>query len=383
MQISTHILQQYPLSNPNRDLSGAPKSFYFGGYRRSAISAQCLSRSARFSQAYLNVVEESQRFIRSRDFSPKVLDICASMGCDEATSYEIVDCFDKIFCAKEKEGKKNSKSAKNTKKNDAQAEENGDSDSKSAVLATLGVNELYALVEHFQDANNRQTFLAANKDTAQNKLIGPVIQDLTNIDIASFGRFFASNTMKDFNVRKSVTYGFAMSVHEIEEYHDDFTAVDDLAINSGAAHLNLRSSHGSLFYRFSNIDCNLMWENLRGVKESLRLGVKANLLGTIYAQPSGHRGQFGQVTLPDHILITISDNAATAIDMAKAYLKPVQPDLNEAVKRLHSTYQRYANVYGIEDRQFILTLSDECAFSESAKVARNIDELVASVLELI
>ena len=247
----------------------------------------------------------------------------------------------------------------------------------------MGVNELYALTEHFADANNREAFLAAKGDSAQQKLIAPVIEGLTNIDTASFGRFFATSAMNGFDVRKAVTYGFAMSVHEIEEYHDDFVAADDLAANGGAGHLNLRSSHGSLFYRYSNIDVDLMSQNLNNVQDSVKLAVKANILGAIYAQPSGHRGQFGQVTLPDHILITVTDNAAMALDMAKAYVKPVQPDLNEAISRLHATYQRYDKAYGIGARQFVMSLGGDFSAAENTNVARSIDELVASVLELI
>ena len=47
MFVEVHILQNYALSNLNRDDTGAPKGCVFGGRRRARISSQCLKRAVR------------------------------------------------------------------------------------------------------------------------------------------------------------------------------------------------------------------------------------------------------------------------------------------------------------------------------------------------
>ena len=47
--IQLHYLTVYPLSNPNRDDLGRPKSAQFGGVNRLRISSQSLKRAARLS----------------------------------------------------------------------------------------------------------------------------------------------------------------------------------------------------------------------------------------------------------------------------------------------------------------------------------------------
>ena len=49
--IQLHLLTTYPVSNPNRDDLGRPKSANFGGVNRLRISSQSLKRAARTSDA--------------------------------------------------------------------------------------------------------------------------------------------------------------------------------------------------------------------------------------------------------------------------------------------------------------------------------------------
>ena len=49
--LQLHYLTVYPLSNPNRDDLGRPKTAVFGGANRLRISSQSLKRAARLSDA--------------------------------------------------------------------------------------------------------------------------------------------------------------------------------------------------------------------------------------------------------------------------------------------------------------------------------------------
>src|SRR5690606_31487760 len=47
MFVEVHVIQNYALSNLNRDDTGAPKTCEIGGVRRARISSQCLKRAVR------------------------------------------------------------------------------------------------------------------------------------------------------------------------------------------------------------------------------------------------------------------------------------------------------------------------------------------------
>ena len=49
--LQLHYLTVYPLSNPNRDDLGRPKTAIYGGAPRLRISSQALKRAARLSPA--------------------------------------------------------------------------------------------------------------------------------------------------------------------------------------------------------------------------------------------------------------------------------------------------------------------------------------------
>ncbi len=50
MFIELHMIQNFALSNLNRDDTGSPKDCEFGGYRRARISSQCLKRAIRHDE---------------------------------------------------------------------------------------------------------------------------------------------------------------------------------------------------------------------------------------------------------------------------------------------------------------------------------------------
>ena len=52
MLIEIHLLQNFAPSNLNRDETGSPKDAYFGGYRRSRVSSQCIKRRVRWDKDF-------------------------------------------------------------------------------------------------------------------------------------------------------------------------------------------------------------------------------------------------------------------------------------------------------------------------------------------
>src|SRR5690606_31161673 len=64
--VQIHALTAYPLSNPNRDDTGRPKTASFGGVPRLRISSQAMKRAIRVSPVFReplegNIGERTQR----------------------------------------------------------------------------------------------------------------------------------------------------------------------------------------------------------------------------------------------------------------------------------------------------------------------------------
>lgn len=52
MLIEIHMMKSFPPTNLNRDVSGAPKTCYYGGVQRGRISSQCLKHAWRENSAF-------------------------------------------------------------------------------------------------------------------------------------------------------------------------------------------------------------------------------------------------------------------------------------------------------------------------------------------
>ena len=66
MFVEVHVIQNYALSNLNRDDTGAPKTCEFGGARRARISSQCLKRAVRTYFREEAVIPSRQLSYRTR-----------------------------------------------------------------------------------------------------------------------------------------------------------------------------------------------------------------------------------------------------------------------------------------------------------------------------
>ena len=106
--LQLHYLTVYPLSNPNRDDQGRPKSASYGGAPRLRISSQALKRAARLSDVMQtdlmgHLGERTQRI------GEVIRDTLKAKGIDGDTASElavkVADVFGKIDDKARKEGR--------------------------------------------------------------------------------------------------------------------------------------------------------------------------------------------------------------------------------------------------------------------------------------
>jgi hypothetical protein len=59
LNVEIHMLQNFTLTNLNRDLTNAPKMCQFGGVKRSRVSSQCKARATRMHDFFTKAIQEA------------------------------------------------------------------------------------------------------------------------------------------------------------------------------------------------------------------------------------------------------------------------------------------------------------------------------------
>ena len=304
--LQLHYLTVYPLSNPNRDDQGRPKSATYGGAPRLRISSQALKRAARLSdvmQADLmgHLGERTQRVgevIRNTLTAEGIDDDAAS---DLAA--KVADVFGKI---------------------DAKAKKNNGL-IRTRQLAFVSPDERACAVD------------LARKAAKGEKL--PDIKDLKRAvlrradgaaDVAMFGRMLADDP--DFNRDAAVQVSHALTTHRALVEDDFYTAVDDLKLpaeDAGAGFVGEAGFGSGVFYTYACVNTDLLKENLKGdvALAARSAGALTEALAT--ATPSGKRNSFAHQTFASFVMAEKGDRQPRSL--AGAFFKPVTgEDLLEA-----------------------------------------------------
>lgn len=180
-------------------------------------------------------------------------------------------------------------------------------------------------------------------------------------EIAAFGRFFAS--LDNMKVNGAFSFAHTIGTSESENDADDFTAVDDLRPNVGAAHMGSTAISASPMFSEMSCNFNLLVDNLKGnVKEALNVLGKV-LKGFALTVPGGKQHSMFSKPLPEYVCIEILD---TELSMADAFYMPVRPTEKESsavksVKQLVKVRNAKYSTYGIvcHERAEVCPLSED------------------------
>lgn len=383
--VEVHILQPVPPANLNRDDTGSAKDVIFGGARRARISSQAQKRAVRRYLQECHLLSPADLAVRTRllveqELVPRFTERPAeevravARGMLAALGLGI----DKEFHRKRHQ-------------------------IRTEYLLFLGRREIDALAETMRENWDvlRQavsTSSSEKKDdlaTAVKKHLPTVLKNrlesLLNggkaVDLALFGRMLADRPESSTDAACQVAH--ALSTHRVEREFDYYTAVDDLLPReeAGAGMVGDLEFYTATFYRYANIDLDLLVHNLQGDTDLAARAVEAFMRAFILTLPSGKQNTFAAYTQPAFVGLLARSRAAPR-NLAAAFEKPVRPQENKSltglsVEALLRYWKALDDAYGrsVEERIAILNLTDADVDYHQEHRKGNLDEAISEIMQ--
>ena len=320
--VQLHYLTVYPLSNPNRDDQGRPKSASYGGVPRLRISSQALKRAARLSDVMQDGLA-GHLGERTQRIGEMIRDTLAAEGADAETASElaihVADIFGKIDDNARKE-----KDLIRTRQ-----------------LAFISPEERACAMDLARRA-------AAGERLPGNAELKKMVLRRADgaVDVAMFGRMLADDP--DFNRDAAVQVSHGLTTHRAMVEDDFYTAVDDLkrpSEDAGAGFVGEAGFGSGVYYIYACVDAGLLLENLQGDKDlaARATGALAEALAT--ATPSGKRNAFAHQTYASYVRAEAGGRQPRSL--AGAFLKPAEGVdlLNASIDALQETETAMTRAY--------------------------------------
>jgi len=358
--LAFHWIQTLPISNPNRDRTGAPKTTYYGGGMRGRISSQSWSRQVReafnakwdgdagnrsrlwadrlaqrlhieleyertdaLTVAFLMLSATGAKADKAETFRSGQTDVLMFLSHTElqelvaiARRYQpdidaILEVLRPIVIKSLNEGKVPSLEPSKKKGKGKDKSKKNTEESKEDQLDFSGLKELHDRV---------QKAVICNKETSA-------------ADIALFGRFLAS--LSDANIDGSLSRAHMVTTHTVAVETDFWTAMDDFSrssgnedeeekAGSGAGHLGDRPQTSGVYACSCAVDLGQLQTNL-GKDGDYKKVISTFIPALITAsRGKGYIHQFHHQSLPN--LFAVEFTEACPLNCLTAFEKPVFVD---------------------------------------------------------
>lgn len=317
--IQIHYLTSYPASNLNRDDLGRPKTVNYGGKNRIRISSQCLKRTWRTSDEFINYVGNNGKRTRQ---------ICIDIYNEKIKDYpsqstELMNNLNelKMYLTNEKVKAKKQISLENL---------------QLSQLVYLNEAEIDFFKKTIDSSLINKTKPDLIKFTTSSQLI-------SNADVSLFGRMFASNPSLDIEAAVQVSHAF--TVHESQIESDYFTAIDDIvSANKGSAHIGEKEFGSGLFYGYLCINYDLLLKNLTFNAELAKKSIEGLINAVAKVAPSGSQNSYGANSQANFVLLELGNNQPRSF--AHAFLKPIWKDYeSQAIQQIHDLKNKLELIY--------------------------------------
>ncbi len=321
--LQLHYLTVYPLSNPNRDDLGRPKSATYGGAVRLRLSSQALKRAARLSDVMQDDLK-GKMGDRTQRIGEVIRDALKQAGASADRAAEIAKDVADVF------GKIDDKAFRDGK-------------IRTRQLAFISPDERECALELARKA------LAGEKLPANADLKELVLRTADGaVDVAMFGRMLADDPK--FNREAAVQVSHALTTHRALVEDDFYTAVDDLkhpSEDAGAGFVGYAGFGSGVFYTYACVDAGLLTENLGGDAALAGRGAGALAAALATATPSGKRNSFGHQTFASYVRAECGDRQPRSL--AGAFFKPVEDAdlLGASISALEATADQMDRAYGV------------------------------------
>ena len=246
-RIEFHILQSFPVTCLNRDDVGAPKTAIVGGSTRARVSSQAWKRPVRMALQDFGI----KLAIRSKLIADYVDKACIKLG---ATEEQAKACGEAISASLSKDTL------------------HFFTESEAVAFATFAQEQAF-------DSSKIK-----DKDIQKlaKKTFNPAIDGL---DIALFGRMVAQAA--ELNIEAAASFSHAISTHKVSNEVEFFTALDDLSIEPGAAHMGSLEFNSATYYRYISLDLGQLFQSLAG--DNLTKAVEAFTKALFIAVPAARQ----------------------------------------------------------------------------------------------
>ena len=223
-RIEFHILQSFPVTCLNRDDVGAPKTAIVGGSTRARVSSQAWKRPVRMAMQDFGI----KLAIRSKLIAGYVEKACIKLN---ATEDQAKACGEIISASLSKD-----------------------------TLHFFTESEALAFAAFAQEQGFDSSKIK-DKDIQKlaKKTFNPAVDGL---DIALFGRMVAQAA--ELNIEAAASFSHAISTHKVSNEVEFFTALDDLSIEPGAAHMGSLEFNSATYYRYIGLDLGQLFQTLAG-----------------------------------------------------------------------------------------------------------------------
>lgn len=246
-RIEFHILQPFPVTCLNRDDVGAPKTAIVGGVTRARVSSQCWKRQVRLAMQGFGI----KLAARTKQAESLFVQACLAAGADEAQAQT---CGKKMAALLVDD-----------------------------TLLFISESEARAFAEYARELEFDEAKLK-DKELAKvaRKALNPAVDAL---DIALFGRMVAKAA--DMNVEAAASFAHAISTHKVSNEVEFFTALDDLQIEPGSAHMGSLEFNSATYYRYVSLDLGQLAQSLG--EDDLKKAIAAFTQSLFVAVPNARQ----------------------------------------------------------------------------------------------
>ncbi len=355
MILELHIIQNFAPSNLNRSDTGAPKDCIFGGSRRARISSQCFKRAMReyFRDNFAaqnNLAERSTRLVE------EIASQIEAAGKDKSVAKRIVETAFAGIGLK--------MSSKDPEKTQYLLFLGRDEIKNIAEICLANYDALLAIAPpDTTDMSAKEAKKAAKGGSVPevSKALQKVLDGGKAADLALFGRMLADLPEKNRDASSQVAH--AISTHKVGLEFDFFTAVDDLKPEdtAGSDHLGTIEFNSACFYRYLNVNTDLLKSNLGDDEELTKATVEAYIRAAVEAIPTGKQNSFATHEKPSFVLAVVRD--AGMCSLANAFVKPAKESndndlVSVSVAALENHWRKLAEGYGDESHKFAFNISN-------------------------
>jgi CRISPR system Cascade subunit CasC len=214
--------------------------------------------------------------------------------------------------------------------------------------------------DRWDDLTNKET-----KDEVIKELGKLLAESIKSPDIALFGRMLEIDPKKPFGkfnlgVYAASQVAHAISTHSVRLEFDYFTAVDDLLEEGqlGAGMIGTTEFNSACFYRYLNVNTDLLKSNLQGDEELTRATVEAFVRAAVEAIPTGKQNSHEK---PSFVLAVARSGGMCSL--ANAFVKSARANENrdlisDSVEKLENHWRKLAEGYGDESAKFVFNISN-------------------------